>query len=635
MNRILATLAFLLAFVSLATAQVSEGLVGINIGGDVTVSAGNSNNQTSTYPSYTTFDRIYDASIGGTVHATWWSTLNPSAGVYNFVADLDPILTSEAAKGKKVEYTFSGVPTYVNGGTQSVVGGTQIGQFTTFLTAMMQHVAANGQCFGAISWWNEFPPGTYWAGTPAQLAALVNASHSIVTTSCPNTIILSPSITAGVESAAPNNTFATLSSYMDSASQCDLTNIHGYPFAPSLATPNSAITLAPELLVNSLVNASSVSNLHGCGNLAYLDEGYACSDPASTTVPANTVAYAQCQAAQLLLAASAGVTTYANSFFGTGCTSPFCGNEFAFGAPLNLTWVGLAKRSIVGWLAGATCSGCITRTAGTNLIAKAPNDASVATGNLAGSGGAGCPSPPAGTGSLPSTWNLAASSSVTGGMSYYVVGDGTSGGAAYIDARVCGTDTNGANVDFIRMDNFTAPSAQGQNVTISACLGVAAGTLTGITEVDLYINEYTSVPAATGQFMSQGAIQPVAVATVPITSQCFQTRYTMQSATAAFAEPYIVVRHQQNVAIDLTLRIGKPAEDVNSTTWSGTITKAGGYSALVAWNPVGGTVTAPVGSTDYRDIFNDVFATSGGATITTSQGPVLIENQLPKFWTFP
>lgn len=614
-------------------AQIPLGIVGMNYGGDPTITTGFPY-ATGVYPNYTTFDRIYDSIRGATAHATWWSTLNPSAGTYTFTANLDPILAAEAARGKITEYTLSGVPSYVNA-SQKVSGGTQLTQFSTFLTAMMAHVAGNNQCFGYFSLWNEVnQPSTFWTGTAAEMAALSAAAYPIIKAACPDTIVLSASTTSGVDTGSspnPNGPFQYLNAYLAACtSGCfDAVNVHGYPQVPTLQTADTSIFYAPELLANTITNAQSVAVANGFSSDIYLDEGYACSDPASTSFPANTRVYASCQATQLVIAAFNGVKSYANSFWGAGCTIPACGNEYFSGGPLKGTPTLVAKRNVASWLAGASTSGGFTRTGGANLITVAPNDASVATGNIGGLG-VGCPSPPAGTGSLPvgaSPWGLSATASIAGGMSYYVVGDGTSGGQPYIDVRLCGTDSSGANSDSVRMNNFSGAAVQGDNVVISACLGLAAGSLTGIQEVDLQVNEYASGPTYANQFMVQSQIQPVSTTLVPITSQCFQTRYVMKAATAAFAVPYILVKHYGSVAIDATIRIGRPRLDVNSTLWSGIITKAGGYSATIAEDASGsGSIAAPVGSVDYRDVFGGVYPTTGGATIHLTGSPILIEN---------
>lgn len=614
--------------------QTPLSIIGMNYGGDPTITSGFPY-ATGVYPNFGRFDRLYDSIRGATAHATWWSTLNPTAGNYTFTANLDPILATEAANNRVTEYTLSGVPAYVNG-SQKVSGGTQLGQFTTFLTAMMAHVAGNGQCFGYFSLWNEVnQPSTFWTGTAAEMAALSAAAYPIIKAACPRTIVLSASTTSGVDTGSspnPSGPFQYLNAYLAACtSGCfDAVNVHGYPQVPSLQTANTSIMYAPELLANTVTNAKAVAVANGFPSGIYLDEGYACSDPASTSFPANTVAYARCQATQLVIAAFAGVKAYANSFYGAGCTIPACGNEFFSGGPRKLTPAGVAKRNMIAWLAGATPSGSFARTLGTNLITVAPNAASVATGNIGGLGGGGCPAPPAGTGSLPvgaSPWGLSATASIAGGMSYYVVGSGTSGGSPYIDVRECGTDISGANSDSIRMNNFTGAAVQGDNVVISACLGLAAGSLAGISEIDLQINEYTAVPVYANEFMVQSQIQPVSTSLVPITSQCFETRYVMKAATAAFAVPYILIKHYGSIAIDATFRIGAPHLDVNSTRWSGVITKPGGYSATIAEDASGsGSITAPVGSVEWRDIFGGVYPTTAGAPIALTGSPILIEN---------
>lgn len=636
MKRLLAAL-FALLWLAPALAQVSPIIVGTNIGGDPTITAGFPY-ATGAVPYQTNFVRVYDSIRGATAHATWWSTLNPTAGTYTFTANLDPILNTLASRNQASEYTLSGVPSYVNA-SQKVVGSTQLAQFSTFWTAMMTHIAANHRCFGYVSTGNEVnQPSAFWTGTAADMAALSAVAYPITKAICPQTIVLSASTTSGVDTGSspnPNGPFQYLNAYFAAcATGCfDVANVHGYPQVPSLQTANTNIFYAPELLANTITNAQAVAVANGFSSSIYLDEGYACSDPASTTIPANTFAYAGCQGTQLVIAAFAGVKSYANSFFGAGCANQTaCGNEYRAGGPLKLTTWGLAKRNMVAWFSGATVATPFARTVGTNLITVAPNAASVATGSLGGTG-TGCTSPPAGTGSLPvgaSPWGLSATASIAGGMSYYVVGTAAT---PSIDVRTCGTDSSGANSDSIRMNNFTGAATQGQNVVIAACLGLAAGTLNGIQEIDLQINEYTSVPAYANEFMVQSQILPVSTTTVPITSQCFQTRYTMKAATAAFAVPYVLIKHYGSIAIDATFRIGAPRLDVNATRWSGTLTKAAGYTATIAEDASGsGSITAPAGTVDWRDIFGNVHKASSGNTIPLTGSPILIESIAQKAW---
>lgn len=620
--------------------SVPPGFVGMNMGGDVTVAPGANGYNTGPYPNFSRFDRIYDALANGgaTPHATWWSTLQPTNTTPTWTT-LDAILSAEAAKKRKTEYTFSGVPSWVNG-TQNLTTSGHRASYTSFLTAMFAHIAANHQCFGFYSHWNEVnQPSTYWVGTAGDLATVAALAYPIIKAACPRTVVLSPSITSGVDTGSspdPDGPFQYLSDYLAACPTCqDAINVHGYPMGYFSQTTDNTLRFQPENIVNIITNALAVAGANGLGALPlYIDEGYGLADPASTSEPANTYAYAAAQAAQLLIAASGGVSAYANSFWGAGCLSPStaCGNEYANRSSANLTLAGRAKRAVGSWLAGATFPTPIARLVGSNLIAEAPNDASAAVGLLAGSG-TGCSSPPGGTGSLPSTWALSATASIAGGMSYYVVGTGTSGGKAYIDLRICGTDTSAANSDFVRMDNFTAAAAQGDDVVLAACLGLGAGSLTGVAETNLQINEYTAVPAYAGQFMSQSAILPVSTASVGVASQCYQTRYTIKDPSAALAEPYIVVKHYQNVAVDLTLRIAAPRLDNGAVTWKGAITKTGGYSATIAWVANGtGTITAPAGTTDWRGVYDGVHPVSPGDTIPLTQAPILIENTPPKWW---
>lgn len=71
-----------------------------------------------------------------------------------------------------------------------------------------------------------------------------------------------------------------------------------------------------------------------------------------------------------------------------------------------------------------------------------------------------------------------------------------------------------------------------------------------------------------------------------------------------------------------------PASAVLSDVWTASITRSGGYSGQIVWNRGGSTsYTVPGGMVRYRDLSGGSTVTTGGASITITDSPILLENQ--------
>ncbi len=587
------------------------------------------------YPSYAPHQRIWNAGVGATAHATFWDKIETAQGVYNW-SNLDAILDALRARGARAIYTLGFDTPFWASATRDIETDAKRQSVATFVTALMQHVSARGQCFYAFEPWNEANNGTtWWVGSDEDVARVMRVVYPIVKAACPGTIVEEGSNTiAGDPSSKPWPSSAVrhmqgiMSACATGPACFDVVNMHAYLPGVSLGQTNDAVKWAPELTAALATQVKAVAIANGFGSLpVHFNEGYVGDTGASA--PADNDAWAASQAIQTLLLASAGAATYDPFSFGTYCVTQVNCANLAGSGPLGLSRPGLALREVTRWLAGATFTAPLARARGANLITVAPNAAGVATGKIAGPGG--CANEPAGTGSLPTGWTLQANGS---GVSYYVLGSGTLSGAAYIDLRICGTDAtsgSGTSQDQIRFADQIA-AVTGDNVTLGMCWELRAGSLSGFSEFGQQVSEYSNVMAYQSQFGLQANLLPIMGA--PAASQCYETRYQMLAAGAANLRPYISWKRWYDagapIAADATIRIMSPALDKNATQWTGAISKPGGYAATIAWeaSDTRSTVTVPAGTVRARDMYGQVYQLTPGASFPLRpHEPVIFETR--------
>lgn len=635
-SHLLALMLALALFAAPAAAQtvVPSTFMGINYGYDPAVAK---------YPNFAAQGRIWDSSNGATYHAGMWNVLNPSSGVFTFSTNLDPQLNTLAAAHIPATFTLGNVPSWVNS-VQAVASSGQLASLGAYVTALMSHVAANGQCFGFFEDWNEANNGSsWWTGTDSYAAQISATAYPIVKAACPKTVVYSPSITVTGDASVtnvPNSAFEHMYGILSAcaaAGPCfDQVAIHSYPPTVGPSSLAAGVRFAAELTAGTLTNARAVMSATGFGSYPLaVTEGYT-GDPTNVVVAnSDSAAWAAAQVANILILASGRVQAFDYFDIGSGCALFNCGSVYNPNGVMGMTMTGMALRTATSWLAGATFpNGVVARTQGTNLIAGTMNGAGIATGKLAGPGG--CSGAPSGTGSLPTPMYGSYTAPAAGGLSYYLNADGTdsTSGMAYLDLRVCGADAtsgNGVNIASIVLDNPGEAVSFGQQVTVTICWQLVGGSLANISEIDFGVNEYNSSNAGLGTYSIDGNFIPVSG--VNIGSQCYQYRYTPVSASVAYVRPNVTIRNFYNSTtaqpIDMTLRLAGMRVEVGANQWTGVITKSGGYQATAAWDASGGpsAFTVPTGAAQVRDIFNNVTAVTAGSTYSLSGSPVLFENK--------
>lgn len=175
-----------------------------------------------------------------------------------------------------------------------------------------------------------------------------------------------------------------------------------------------------------------------------------------------------------------------------------------------------------------------------------------------------CEGAVAGTpGTAPTNWALFGNGA---GLSWNVVGSGTENGLPYVDLRLSGTSSSIIQ-PLIRADQVYPVASVGQAWTYSNYMRVVAGSLTGISNVQQFITEWTSG----GAFLNQQ------LATVSV-SAAFNRQavtFTLAQATVGQAGSQIGFTPQIGVAIDCTFRIAAPQLELGAFTSSPILPPAG------------------------------------------------------------
>lgn len=144
---------------------------------------------------------------------TFWLTLNPSQGVYDFSA-LDNWIASAQAAGKDLIYTFGEIPDWASSNPSLVcgtsgapdgscappndvtsTGGGTDQHFKDFVTAVVTHVGTQIKYW---EMWNEPTVPGYWQGTDAQLLRMAMDAYGIIKSINPNAVVTTPSPSTGI-----------------------------------------------------------------------------------------------------------------------------------------------------------------------------------------------------------------------------------------------------------------------------------------------------------------------------------------------------------------------------------------------------------------------------------------------------
>jgi hypothetical protein len=209
-------------------------------------------------------------------------------------------------------------------------------------------------------------------------------------------------------------------------------------------------------------------------------------------------------------------------------------------------------------------------------------------------------------GTAPTNWLLAGA----GGVNFNVAGSGVESGIPYVDIRLSGISTNGVQ-PLLRADQVYPTAAQGDVWTHSVYVRLVAGSLTGITNLSVFVTEWTAANA----FVDQGATNYTTFASTLAGGRITHTR-TLAGATTGRAGAQMGWTPQIGVAIDATFRIGFPQLELGATATPPSLPPALARYLRVdiadPGNPAGflraaqlygGPVARPIGNIGYETAF--------------------------------
>lgn len=156
-----------------------------------------------------------------------------------------------------------------------------------------------------------------------------------------------------------------------------------------------------------------------------------------------------------------------------------------------------------------------------------------------------------GNGTLPTGWSAANS----GGLGLLVVGAGTEGGLPYVDVRIQGTTANaqGFNIDVAATPFSILPNVL---YTASSYIRIVAGSLSGISSIDTYLDQYNSSDGLiAGGAITSPAFTPTSGS---LLSQRRSHTFTSHSLASKTNFRVFWARILSGTTVDVTLRIAAP-----------------------------------------------------------------------------
>lgn len=541
-----------------------------------------------------------------------WSAIETSNGVFVWTT-LDAAVNQAVSRGQDIIYTFGSVPGWANGNAGIAVPPTSFTDFYTFVTALVTRYKGQIKYYDT---WNEVNISTQWAGTLAQMetiASVIGGPSGTIKTADPNALVLSPSFTSNFNLNGDDGVTA-FASYAGSGALAfaDIINYHNYPaWSLFFYTPPEQSWLMQQHYASELAQISNVSPI-------IVDEG---GYTTPSLVPGVTQQAAWAALWPILLSTS-GVSR--SLWFAYD-------DQFGWG-PLTdgANWLdqsGVAQRNAEGWLTGATITSAPARVAGTNGIRNP-----TFTGASPVVPGA-CPAG-TNTGTPPTNMSVSNTDSAHG-ISTQIAGTGTENGIPYIDLRVCGTATAGARgfAQIALEGGQQIAATLNQQWSIGAQVklqagATAAGSGGGGCSPQLVTNENDSG----GNFLTTDTSYNFYPITAPLNTAIQVFQAPTVNASIAFIQPIISVGYVIGTPCDITLRIGAPFTD-NSSIWSGTLTRPGGYQGQIVWDSSGGPSNfSPSGTYTFRrDPTGNSMPIAGNVTLTNL--PILLENQQWKGWS--
>lgn len=158
--------------------------------------------------------------------------------------------------------------------------------------------------------------------------------------------------------------------------------------------------------------------------------------------------------------------------------------------------------------------------------------------------------------SAPSTMPTNWATSLTGtGLTREVIGSGNDGGLGYVDVKVSGTLSGSGNIGIYFETSTGIVALTGEAWTISAYWQLVAGSMTGVSNRQMVIDENTGA----GAFVANGAT----VITAPTSSALATQRPTFTrtltgGVTVQRIRPWILLTFTSNATLDFTIRFAAP-----------------------------------------------------------------------------
>lgn len=632
MKRILATLVFLLAFVSLASAQfVSPSLFGYNIALDPTV-AGNR------VPNTSATTRVFPSDCGATVNATMWYQVQTTSGAPVFTCS-DSIINQILGQGSRPVVTPFGNPaTWVVSPVTNFVlsSGSQLTNYLAYVTLWAAHYTT--PMFVELA--NEWNVGSVYSGTipAANMAAAAQSAYT--TLHAAGHTVLAPSftnLTTPLVAGQPASMFYQVEQFYlacQASGPCfDYRNWHFYAQSPTGPT-DPLVKYACENILNGYSNESALAAEAGFSSKPLtLDEGY-CGNPATPDFTSDSDQWAGDQAKTLALIAGFSPALAFENYFTYGTNNS---NKSSFGnlqGNVNgMNASSRALRTIQNFLSGATWTSSlvngnyISRTAGTNKITNTPDISPSAVGVLSGTG-TNCSPAATGTGGVPSTY-FVSNTGAAGSVVAETAVDTVNHNATY---RWCGTIvTNGTGQGFsaLYMQQPGTAGLTAQSWTEGFCLTMTAGSMTNIASIKLDIQELTSGGA--------GVVDTSDIYVYPVLNQkvCYSVRTTtFGGATTAAIRPEIIVApyfsgngSTGTLPYDISFTLSAPTLD-QGVVWSGSFSR-GACNYTIAWDADQSSQAFSTALGFWSDIYRNSGPVNGG-TFNLSNQPTIFSSCSPQ-----
>ena len=152
----------------------------------------------------------------------------------------------------------------------------------------------------------------------------------------------------------------------------------------------------------------------------------------------------------------------------------------------------------------------------------------------------------------------------TTGLSSSVVGSGSESGLPYYDLRFFGTTTSDATILVIPEGLTTIAALNGQTWTYSQFAYVVAGSVTGISSINLMMAMRNSVPA----FLANTPSTTLTLGAGPLGVSRKTATQTLGQATTAWVVPILTIVCPTTTAIDITLRLAVPTMEQTAAATS-------------------------------------------------------------------